>query len=167
MSASPRFAGAICTPRPATCAAPASAIGWPTRSAARRSQSSSLTGAVTRGGLLRTAEQKLRAGDIQQTRQLLERIELNYPEEKLEGLYRVLRAEADRRTGRYEEALRNYEILLKLTQWSGFHDRAMHGLADTYFRLGELPQALGVARLAGEVVSAVLRESRSSPTIGS
>lgn len=105
-------------------------------------ESSSLTGTVTRGGLLRTAEQKLRAGDIQQTRQLLERIELNYPEEKLEGLYRVLRAEADRRTGRYEEALRNYEIVLKLTQWSGFHDRAMHGLADTYFRLGEFPRAL-------------------------
>lgn len=105
-------------------------------------ESSSLTGTVTRGGLLRTAEQKLRSGDVQQTRQLLERIELNYPEEKLEGLYRVLRAEADRRTGRYEEALRNYEILLKLTQWSGFHDRAMHGLADTYFRLGELPRAL-------------------------
>lgn len=105
-------------------------------------ESSSLTGTVTRGGLLRTAEQKLRAGDIQQTRQLLERIELNYPEEKLEGLYRVLRAEADRRTGRYEEALRNYEIVLKLTQWSGFHDRAMLGLADTYFRLGELPRSL-------------------------
>jgi len=104
--------------------------------------SSSLTGAVTRGGLLRTAEQKLRAGDIQQTRQLLERIELNYPEEKLEGLYRALRADADRRTGHYEEALRNYEILLKLTQWSGFHDRALHGMADTYFRLGELPRAI-------------------------
>ena len=105
-------------------------------------ESSSLTGAVTRGGLLRTAEQKLKAGDIQQTRQLLERIEINYPEEKLEGLYRLLRADADRRTGRYEEALRNYEILLKLTQWTGFHDRALHGLADTYFRLGELPKAL-------------------------
>lgn len=105
-------------------------------------EGSSLTAAVTRGGLLRTAEQKLRAGDIQQTRQLLERIELNYPEEKLEGLYRLLRADADRRTGHYEEALRNYEILLKLTQWSGFHDRAVHGLADTYFRLGELPRAL-------------------------
>lgn len=105
-------------------------------------ENSSLTGAVTRGGLLRTAEQKLKLGDIQQTRQLLERIELNYPEEKLAGLYRVLRADADRRTGRYEEALRNYEILLKLTQWSGFHDRALHGLADTYFRLGELPKAL-------------------------
>lgn len=105
-------------------------------------RSSSLTGAVTRGGLLRTAEQKLRAGDIQQTRQLLERIELHYPEEKLEGLYRALRADADRRTGRYEEALRNYEILLKLTQWSGFHDRAMHGMADTYFRLGDFAKAL-------------------------
>lgn len=105
-------------------------------------EGSSLTAAVTRGGLLRTAEQKLRADDIQQTRQLLERIELNYPEEKLEGMYRVLRADADRRTGHYEEALRNYEILLKLTQWSGFHDRALHGLADTYFRLGDLPRAV-------------------------
>lgn len=103
---------------------------------------SSLTGAVTRGGLLRMAEQRLKAGDIQQTRSLLERIELNYPEEKLEGLYRVLRADADRRTGRYEEALRNYEILLKLSQWSGFHDRALHGLADTYFRLGQHAKAI-------------------------
>ncbi|MCE9605992.1 MAG: PKD domain-containing protein [Planctomycetia bacterium] len=102
---------------------------------------SSLTGAVTRGGLLRMAEQRLKAGDIQQTRHLLERIELNYPEEKLEGLYRVLRAEADRRTGRYEEALRNYEILLKLSQWSGFHDRALHGMADTYFRLNDYVKA--------------------------
>jgi tetratricopeptide (TPR) repeat protein len=103
---------------------------------------SSLTGAMTRGGLLRMAEQRLKAGDIQQTRQLLERIELNYPEEKLEGLYRLLRADADRRTGRYDDALRNYEILLKLSQWSGFHDRALHGLADTYFRLGSYDKAV-------------------------
>jgi tetratricopeptide (TPR) repeat protein len=103
---------------------------------------SSLTGAVTRGGLLRMAEQRLKAGDVGHTRQLLERIEMNYPEQKLEGLYRVLRADADRRTGRYEEALRNYEILMKLQQWAGFHDRALHGLADTYFRLGQFAKAI-------------------------
>jgi tetratricopeptide (TPR) repeat protein len=102
---------------------------------------SSLTGAVTRGGLLRTAEQQLRGGNIQQTRVLLERIEMNYPQQKLEGLYRLLRADTDRRSGRYEEALANYEILLKLTQWSGFHDRALHGLADTYARMGNTAKA--------------------------
>ena len=101
-----------------------------------------VTGAATRGGLLRTAEQKLRGGDIQQTRQLLERIELHFPQQKLEGLYRLLRADADRQSGRYEEALRNYEILLKLTQWSGFNDRALYGIADTYYRLADWAKAV-------------------------
>lgn len=105
-------------------------------------EDSSLTGAATRGGLLRIAEQKLRSGDIQQTRLLLDKIELQYPEEKLEGMYRMLKADADRQGGRYEEALRNYEILLKLTQWAGLRDRALHGIADTYNRMGDLTTAL-------------------------
>lgn len=100
------------------------------------------TEAVTRGALLRIAEQKLRSGDIRHTRQLLERIELDYPEQKLEGLYRFLRAEADRFGGRYEEAIRNYEFLLKLTQWAGYRDRALHGIADSYLRLGDAGKAL-------------------------
>jgi len=98
--------------------------------------------AVTRGALLRVAEQKLRKGDIIETRQLLDKIELNYPEQKLEGLYRFLRAESDRYAGRYEDALRNYEVLLHLKQWAGFRDRALHGIADCYARMDDLPQAL-------------------------
>src|SRR6185437_6228825 len=87
-------------------------------------------------------EQRLRTGDIHQTRQLLERIELDYPEQKVEGLYRFLRAEADRHGGRYEEALRNYEVLLNLVQWAGFRDRALFGLADCYARMGDEEKAL-------------------------
>jgi tetratricopeptide (TPR) repeat protein len=98
--------------------------------------------AVTRGALLRIAEQRLRTGDIHQMRQLLEKIELEYPEQKMEGLYRFLRAEADRNGGRYEEALRNYEILLKLTQWAGYHDRAVYGIADSYYRMANPEKAL-------------------------
>lgn len=100
------------------------------------------TEAITRGALLRIAEQRLRSGDIRQTRQLLERIELDYPEQKIEGLYRFLRAEADRHGGRYEESLRNYEVLLKLVQWAGYRDRALFGIADCYSRMGEEAKAL-------------------------
>src|SRR5436190_9734483 len=100
------------------------------------------TDAITRGALLRIAEQRLRNGDIRQTRQMLERIELDYPEQKVEGLYRFLRAEADRHGGRYEESLRNYEVLLKLVQWAGYRDRALFGIADCYSRMGEEEKAL-------------------------
>src|SRR6185437_2609519 len=82
------------------------------------------TDAITRGAMLRVAEQRLRAGDVRQTRALMEKIELNYPEQKLEGLYRYLRAEADRAGGRYEEAIGNYEFLLKLQQWAGYRAKA-------------------------------------------
>ncbi|MGE0606992.1 MAG: PKD domain-containing protein [Pirellulales bacterium] len=98
--------------------------------------------AVTRGALLRVAEQKLRSGDIRETRMLLDKIELNYPEQKLEGLYRFMRAESDRFAGRYEDALKNYEVLLQLRQWSGYRDRTLHGMADCYARLDDIPQAL-------------------------
>lgn len=105
-------------------------------------RSTDLTDAITRGGSLRIAEQRLRGGDIRQTRAMLDRIELNYPEQKLEGLYRFLKAEVDRHGGRYETALRNYEVLLQLTQWAGFHDRALHGVADAYYRMGDYKRAL-------------------------
>jgi tetratricopeptide (TPR) repeat protein len=98
--------------------------------------------AVTRGALLRIAEQKLRAGDIVQTRHLLERIELDYPEQKLVGLYRFLRAETDRLAGRYEDAIAGYEFLLKLTQWAGYRDRALFGIADSYNRMGQFDKGL-------------------------
>ena len=100
------------------------------------------TEAITRGGLLRIAEQTLRGGDIRQTRLLLERIELNVPEQKLEGMYRFMRAEVDRFGGRYEDALLNYEVLLKLTQWAGFRDRTLHGIADTYYRMTNFEKSL-------------------------
>ncbi len=99
-------------------------------------QSSAQTDAITRGAMLRVAEQRLRAGDIRQTRQLMEKIEINYPEQKLEGLYRFLRAEADRFGGRYEDAIDNYQILLKLPQWAGYRSKALFGIADSYFRAG-------------------------------
>jgi tetratricopeptide (TPR) repeat protein len=98
--------------------------------------------AITRGALLRIAEQRLRSGDIHQTRQLLERIEMDYPEQKTEGLYRFLRAEADRHGGRYENALANYEVLVKLVQWAGYRDRALFGIADCYTRMGDEEKAL-------------------------
>jgi tetratricopeptide (TPR) repeat protein len=98
--------------------------------------------ATTRGARLRIAEQTLRKGDVHQARQLLSEIELHFPEQKLEGPYRFLRAECDRRGGRYEEALRNYEVLVKLEQWAGYRDRSLHGIADCYYRMGKLDKAL-------------------------
>jgi tetratricopeptide (TPR) repeat protein len=92
------------------------------------------TEAIQRGAQLRIAEQKLRSGDVRGTRLLLQKMELDFPEQKLEGMYRLLKAETDRFAGRYEEAIENYEVLLKLRQWAGFRDRAIHGLADCYFR---------------------------------
>lgn len=100
------------------------------------------TDASTRGALMRIAEQKLKGGEILQTRQLLERIELEYPGRRLDGLYCFLRAETDRLAGRYEEALRNYEMIFKLPQWAGYRDRATYGIADSYRRMDELDKSL-------------------------
>lgn len=97
--------------------------------------------ATTRGALMRIAEQKLKSGEVLQTRQLLERMELEFPGRRLDGVYCFLRAESDRLTGRYEEALRNYEMIFRLPQWAGYKDRASFGMADTYLRLGDLPKA--------------------------
>lgn len=93
--------------------------------------------AATRGALLRVAEKQLKEGDLRQARYLLERIESEFPEQKLEGLYRFLRGETDRASGRYDDAIRHYEVLLKLRQWSGYRPQAMFGLADCYHRLRE------------------------------
>lgn len=100
------------------------------------------TDAVTRGALLRVAEQQLKNGNTHQTRRLLQRIETEFPEEKLEGLYRFLCGETERHAGRYEEALGNYEVLLNLRQWAGFRAAALYGLADTYSRMGNFDKAL-------------------------
>ncbi|MCX5659503.1 MAG: PKD domain-containing protein [Planctomycetota bacterium] len=97
---------------------------------------------ATKGALLRVAEQKLRAGDLAETRRMLTQIETNYPEQKLEGLYRFLRAEADRTSGMYERAARGYEAVLRMPQWAGYRDRALFGLADTALRMGELDRCL-------------------------
>ena len=66
-------------------------------------QLASVADLAKRGGLLRTAEKLLRDGSIRQSRQVLERIEQEYPEQKVEGLFRFLRAESDRHAGFYEE----------------------------------------------------------------
>jgi tetratricopeptide (TPR) repeat protein len=98
--------------------------------------------ASTRGARLRIAEQALRRGDVHQTRALLAQLELDHPAQKLEGPFRFMRAESDRLGGRYEEALRHYEVLLRLPQWAGYRDRALAGIADTHVRMGKLDKAL-------------------------
>ncbi len=100
------------------------------------------TEAIQRGAQLRIAEQKLKSGDVRGTRLLLQKIELNFPEQKLEGLFRLLRAETERIAGRYEEAVGHYEVLLRLRQWAGFRDRAIHGLADCAFRQQDFKTAI-------------------------
>ena len=100
------------------------------------------TEATTRGALMRIAEQKLKAGEILATRQLLERMELEFPGRRIDGLYCFMRAETDRHIGKYEDALRNYEMIFKLPQWAGYRDRASLGIADLYFRMGELEKSL-------------------------
>jgi tetratricopeptide (TPR) repeat protein len=102
------------------------------------------TGAATRGALMRIAEQKLRAGNLSQARQLLERIELEFPGRRLDGLYCFLRGETGRQGGRYEDAIRHYEILRKLPQWAGYRDRALFGIADCLYRQGKLKKALAL-----------------------
>lgn len=97
--------------------------------------------AIGRGALLRVAEQQLRAGNIRESRALLERIEMEYPEQKIEGLFRFLRAEVDRNTGEYRDAIENYQVLLKLSQWSSYRDRALAGIALSYNELGEFNKA--------------------------
>jgi hypothetical protein len=140
-------------------------------------RTSATSDAVTRGALLRVAEQKLRKGDLIETRQLLDKIELNYPEQKLEGLYRFLRAESDRFAGRYEDALRNYEVLLELRQWAGYRDRALFGIADCHARMDDVSGALEwyarlekafpayyeKQKLADRLKALVARQARSQP----
>lgn len=98
--------------------------------------------AAGRGALLRIAEQQLRAGDLSHADRLLQRIEASYPEQKVEGLYRFLRAETGRLAGRYEDAIYDYEVVLQLTAWAGYHGPAMIGLADTYRRMHDHGRAL-------------------------
>jgi len=98
--------------------------------------------AIERGAELRKVDKVLKDGNIHQARIILSQIEVNFPEQKLEGLYRFLRAEADRAGGHYEEAIRNYEILTRLQQWAGYRSRALAGIADSYNRLGKLDKAL-------------------------
>lgn len=98
--------------------------------------------AATRGALVRVIEQKLRAGDVRECGRLLAKMETTFPEMKLDGLYRFLRGETDRLAGRYDDAIRNYEIMATLPQWAGYRDRAAFGIADAHYRMGEFSQAL-------------------------
>ncbi len=107
-----------------------------------RPSDDSAVAAAGRGAMLRIAEQQLRAGDLGQARRLLERIEDRYPEQKVEGLYRFLRGETGRLAGRYEAAIADYDVVLQLSAWAGFHGQAMVGLADTYRRMRDYDRAL-------------------------
>lgn len=102
----------------------------------------SSTQAVTRGALLRVAEQRLREGNVRESGAILDKIAQDYPQQKLEGLYRFLRGETDRIGGRYEDAVHSYEILLKLDQWASFRPQALFGIADSHQRMGEMALAL-------------------------
>ncbi len=95
-----------------------------------------------RGALLRVAEQQLRTGNVRQTRRLLHRIEAEFPDQKLEGLYRFLRGESERYAGRYEQAIEHYQILIRLRQWAGYRADALYGIADSYNRMGLYNQSL-------------------------
>lgn len=129
--------------------------------------------ASTRGALLRVAEQKLRGGSLRETRQILERLELEYPGRRLDGLYCFLHAETDRLSGRYDDALRHYEMIFKLPQWAGYRDRATFGIADCHRRQGDLDQALawfgklkeafpeGYETLQAGPIETVVRERRA------
>lgn len=97
---------------------------------------------ATRGALLRVAEQALKSGDVRQSRRLLKRIESAFPEQKLEGLYRFLRAETDRKVGAYEDSIRNYEAVLKLPAWSSYRAATLAGIADAHARAEEWDLAL-------------------------
>jgi tetratricopeptide (TPR) repeat protein len=105
-------------------------------------EKTALVSVIERGAELRKVDKVLKDGNIHQARRILAQIEVNFPEQKLEGLYRFLRAEADRNGGHYEEAIRNYEILLRLPQWSGYRARALAGVADSYHRAGKLDKSL-------------------------
>lgn len=124
---------------------------------------SSVADISRRGGLLRTAEKLLRDGDIRQSRLILERIEQDYPEQKVEGLFRFIRAEADRNAGFYDEAIRNYEVVLKLQQWTGYHSQAMLGLADASYRNGDHENALKWLDVVRESDPAIFEERKVEP----
>lgn len=104
------------------------------------------TDAATRGALVRVIEQKLRAGDVRECDRLLSKMETTFPEMKLDGLYRFLRGEADRLAGRYEDAIRNYEIMAAMSQWASYRDRAAFGIAEALYRMGEFPRAIEVLK---------------------
>ena len=97
---------------------------------------------IKRGTLLRVAEQQLQGDDVRQSLRMLQRIERNYPEQKLDGLYRFLRGEADRHAGDYGQAIRNYEVVLHLSEWASYHPHALRGIADSYYRMGEFERAV-------------------------
>ncbi len=104
-------------------------------------QTTAVTEAISRGAQMRVIEQTLNKGDLRQTIDLLRKLEMRQPEQKLSGLYRLIAGETARLTGRHEDALTDYEALLRMTQWAGYHDRATFGIADTYRRKTDLSRA--------------------------
>ncbi len=87
------------------------------------------------------AEQQLRGGNIKQARQLLQDIQTQSPEQKLSGFFRFLHGEVALGDGQYEQAIRDYHLVLRLEQWSGFHNRAMLGLMKCHRELNQFDEA--------------------------
>ena len=114
-------------------------------------QRSAVMDATTHGAQLRIVEQRLRDGDIDECRALLRNMELEAPEQKLQGQYQILKAEVDRAGGRYEQAIAAYERVLGQLQWAGVHDRVLFGMADANLRMGKLEKALGIVNKIEEV----------------
>ena len=104
--------------------------------------SSAQQNAIAQGAMLRIAEQSLKSGNIRQTYRLIQQIELKFPEQRLGGICRFIRAETERQFGRHEQAIRNYELLLNLLNWSGFRDQSIFGIADCNARMHNYTEAL-------------------------
>ncbi|MFW6038869.1 MAG: tetratricopeptide repeat protein [bacterium] len=98
--------------------------------------------AAQQGATLRVVEQKLREGDTGFAKRLLAKIELENPQQKVEGYYQLLAGEVDRVAGRYEQALQAYELVLASPQWAGLRGRAMLGAAKCNARLERFDEAL-------------------------
>lgn len=108
----------------------------------RRFARSANAAAVDRGTMLRIVEDNLASGQTRIAQRLLTQLELEHPQQKLEGYFQLLAGEVDRAAGRYAEALQAYELILAFPQWSGLRDQAMHGAAVCNERLDRFDPAL-------------------------
>lgn len=112
------------------------------------------------GALQRMAQQQLRRGDIRQTQRLLDQIETDFPEQRINALYRFLRADAQRHAGQYEPALRNYAMVLTLPSGRSYRPQVLYGMADTNYRMGESDQTLELLKSIFDSYPDVYRRRR-------